>query len=88
MQGIVYYYADGQEVRLGDKVLIDGYLCATVTRIFVPDSNEAVEWGMPEGGIYTEFDEPIPENNYGNCLGWTLLDEDIELLLHPVKPQK
>jgi len=70
---INFYYMNGQVVSLGDRVLVGLNSYATVTKIIVPFSDEANEWGVPCGGALLDFDD-------SNCWLVSNFHEDFELV--------
>jgi hypothetical protein len=81
----MYYpkYLTGEVVQLGDNVLINQKRLATVTNILIPNTKEAIDWDVPQGGICTTFDD-------GDCWIWTSIDEDIELFTcdYPIETKR
>ena len=67
-----FYPHNGKEAQVGDRVIIKGKRFATVIEIPEPYSEDAIAWGVPEGGICTKFDD-------GDFWFWPYLDEDIIL---------
>lgn len=68
-----FYYQDGRPVLLHDRVLVCMNRFAVVTKIVVPHSPEAIDWGIPEGAAMMDFDD-------GDCWGAAEFDEDFELV--------
>ena len=64
-------YADGSEVHAGDRVLVNGERKAVVSAIVLPDTPNASDYALSDGGILVEFDN-------GELQAWPRVDEDME----------
>jgi hypothetical protein len=54
-------YYDGTEVQVGDEITVEGKggvdLSAVVKKIVQPNTKDAEEWSLPDGGIVIEGTE-------------------------------
>jgi hypothetical protein len=64
-------YADGSEVHAGDRVLVNGERKAVVSAIVLPDTPNASDYALSDGGILVEFDN-------GELQAWPRVDGDME----------
>jgi hypothetical protein len=75
-----FYYATGEEVRVGDRVLTENRNKATgspnraiVVMIIAPNTKDAVDYSCPDGGVM------IDEDWGGGHRGWTLLPKQSDV---------
>lgn len=69
-----FYYSEGQEMKVGDKVLIDGNEIAYVDLIFTPGTDLAKAYGCSDApGFALKYKN-------GNYIVWNSTDFDIVLL--------
>ncbi|CAG0946190.1 hypothetical protein ANRL1_02826 [Anaerolineae bacterium] len=58
-------YATGQEIKLGDRILVANVDPGVITGVYGPGSKDAFEWGMPDGCIVYETDTGIRYTDHG-----------------------
>lgn len=67
------FYANGDEVRANDRVLVNDEYFAFVENILMPGSQEASNYSCYSGGVVLVFDN-------GDTQVWPYIDEDLELI--------
>ncbi len=68
-------YLDGKELKINDKVLIDGKKTAYVKNILIPTTRESLDYDCENGGFILVFEN-------GDTQVWSYTDEDIILISH------
>lgn len=70
-------YLDGRIAEIGDNVKFWGssptMISGKVVDILIPNSDYAISWGQPDGGVFVE-------SKLAGLVLWVSLDEDIELM--------
>jgi len=67
-----FKYSNGDEVTIGERVLVNRTRIGIVKKIFEAFTEDAKDWSCNEtGGVLITFDDGDPQV-------WAILDEDIE----------
>jgi len=51
----MYRYHTGEEVQVGDNVFYSGFGNGYVSYVLLPQSEEAIAWGLPDGAVIGGF---------------------------------
>lgn len=51
----MYKYHTGEDVQVGDKIFYPGFGNGYVSYVLLPQTEEAIAWGLPEGAVIGGF---------------------------------
>jgi hypothetical protein len=64
------HYATAEEIRVGDRIAVANVEPGEIIGVWPPDSKEAIDWGLTNGGVQYRTDSGIV------CFG-PVADEDL-----------